>query len=517
MGKNNTIARATGVVLLMNLISRVLGFGRDAAIAGQYGASAASDAYWVAYTIPFFLQAIFGVAFVSVMVPIFVPYLNAEHRDEGWQVVGGIFNLTAVLLLVVTVLGYAAAPWLVRLTAPGFEGELFQLTTDLTRVMFPSILFMGLGMLITGILNADKVFAVPAFAPGAANIVIIAAVIVFGATRGIFAVAWGTVAGFIVFLLVQLPKLKQLGFKYYPGFNLGHPAVRRFATSVWAVVLGLSVNQIYLALNRVFASGLEAGSISALNYAYRLMTLPLGIFVAAVATAIFPAMSQYAADGQRQRMADTLLKGLRMVLLVSLPAAVGLAALNVPLVKLLFERGAFGAGDTLLTGESLLYFALGLPALGINLVATRAYYALDDVRTPVITGMISVAVNVLLSVVLLAPLQAAGLALADTLAAVANAALMLYFLQRIEVFSFKEIALPAGKILLISLVMGGLVLAVFSIGAGLLPMDAPVYYLLNTVFAIAAGVLVFVVGVAATRIEEVTDLYRMIGRKIGRR
>jgi len=518
MSQGNTIARAAGVVLVMNLISRVLGFGRDAAIAGQYGASAATDAYWVAYTIPFFLQAIFGVAFVSVMVPIFVPYVSPEKRQEGWQVAGGIFNLTAVALFAVILLGWLAAPWLVRITAPGFRGDLFVLTTDLTRVMFPSIIFMGLGMLITGILNAFKVFALPAFAPGAANIIIILAVIFFGGIYKIHAVAWGTLAGFVIFFLVQLPLLKKLGFQYRSGLHLDHTAVRKFYTGVWAVVLGMSVNQIYLALNRVFASGLQAGSISALNYAYRLMTLPLGIFVAAVATAIFPALARYAAGEQRDRMAHTLQRGLRMVLLVSVPAAVGLAVLKVPLVKLLFERGAFGAEDTLLTAESLLYFAPGLPALGINLVATRVYYALADVRTPVVTGMISVLANVLLSFALLGPLQAAGLALADTLAAAVNALMLLYFLRRREeVFSPAALLGPAFKILAISLVMGALALGAFTLGSSFLPLDNSFFYLVNTLGAVAAGAVAYAAGISLTGLEEAVEVRRALASRLAAR
>lgn len=454
------------------------------------------------------------MAFVSVMVPIFMPYISPEKREEGWQVAGGIVNLTAIILLIFTIAGYLAAPWLVRLTAPGFEGELFTLTTDLTRVMFPSIVFMGLGMLVTGILNAFKIFGLPAFAPGAANLVIIAAVILFGASYNIYAVAWGTVAGFMVFLLIQLPVLKRQGFNYRPGFNLGHPAVHRFITSVWAVVLGMSVNQIYLALNRVFASNLEAGSISALNFAYRLMTLPLGIFIAAVATAIFPALAQYAGEGQRQQMAQTLQRGLRMVLLVSIPAAVGLAVLNVPLVKILFQRGAFSAGDTLMTADSLFYFAFGLPALGINLVATRVYYALDDVRTPLYTGMFSVLINVIFSLLLLAPLQAAGLALADTLAAFTNALLMLYFLQRKEkVFAAAQLARPTAKIVAVSLIMGAAALGTFVWGQAILP-SATLYYLLSTLLAVAAGTVLFALGMVLTRVEEAAEAYQTVIRRL---
>ncbi|MBO8168475.1 MAG: murein biosynthesis integral membrane protein MurJ [Thermoanaerobacteraceae bacterium] len=507
MAEEKTIARAAGVVLVMNLISRLLGFARDAAIAGQYGASAAADAYWVAYTIPFFLQAIFGVAFVSVMVPIFTPYILEEKREEGWKIASGIFNLTAVTLLAITLLGYWGAPVLVKLTAPGFGRELAGLTVHLTRIMFPSIVFMGLGMLVTGILNAFKIFALPAFAPGAANILIITAVIVFGHLYGIDALAWGTLVGFGFFLLVQLPALRGLNFRYQWLFNLHHPAVRRFAGSVWVVVLGMSVNQIYLALNRVFASNLQSGSISALNYAYRIMTLPLGIFVAAVATAIFPSLSRYAAAGRKSELAKTLVRGIRMVLLITVPAAVGMAVLKVPVVKLLFERGAFAARDTMLTADSLLFFAAGLPAFGINLVITRAYYALDDARSPVITGMLSVVVNIVFSFVLLYPLQAAGLALADTLAALTNASLMVYILARREPeFAVVSLFRTLVKILAAAAGTGLAAWGAYLLGLRYLPAGNTLVYLANVVLAVAAGAGVYVAAVFLFRLEEAAEI-----------
>ncbi len=502
-----TIARAAGVVLVMNLISRMLGFVRDAAIAGQFGASAITDAYWVAYTIPFFLQAIFGVAFVSVMVPIFTSYIEADKREEGWKIASGIFNLTAITLVIITVLGYWGAPLLVKLTAPGFSEELAVLTTDLTRIMFPSIVFMGLGMLITGILNSFQIFALPAFAPGTANIIVILSVLFFGGLFGIEALAWGTLVGFVLFLLVQVPTLYRMRFKYSFRLYHKHPAVRKFSTSVWAVVLGMSVNQIYLTLNRIFASGLEPGSISALNYAYRLMSLPLGIFAAAVATVIFPALAHHAAAKQQSQMSATLMRGLRLVLFITIPAAVGMAVLQVPLVKLLFERGAFAPQDTLMTANSLMYFVIGLPALGINLVVTRAFYALDDVKTPVVTGLISVVVNVLFSLLFLDLLKAGGLALADTLAAAVNTGLMMYCLARKnKQFSFKPVLKPFLKMVAASLVTGLAAWGVFAVGQSTFFASGVLNYFINTVIAVGVGAIAYGIMVTFFRLEEAGEI-----------
>ncbi|GAW93128.1 murein biosynthesis integral membrane protein MurJ [Calderihabitans maritimus] len=424
MSQGEQIARAAGVVLVMNLLSRALGFVRDAAIAYRFGAGKATDAYMVAYTWPYLIQAVLGFALVSAVVPVFTGYLVKDRKQEAWRAGSNLLNLAAVLLTGISIAGILGSPGLVKITAPGFSTEQTKLTIELTRIMFPSVLFMGLGMLVTGMLNAHRYFAVPAFAPGFTNIIIIVTVLFFAEDFNVHRLALGTLIGFIGFLLIQIPALVRLGFQYSFSFDWRHPAVQKIFWTVGPVILGISVNQIYLALNRVFASGLPPGSLSALEYAYRLMSLPLGIFVAAVSTAIFPAMAEQAIGKKNRELSTTLVQGLGMVLVVAVPAAVGLAVLREPLVRLLLERGAFDRRATLFTASALLYFAGGLIPLAFNMIITRAYYALDDARTPVVTGLLSVGINVILSMIFLPVMAHTGLALANSLAAAANSLLL---------------------------------------------------------------------------------------------
>lgn len=511
MAKN--ILKATGVVLVMNLVVKLLGFLRETSLANAFGATELSDAYLSAYTIPYFLQAILGYALVTAVVPILTKYLVAGQRAEADRVASAIINLTALLLSAVTVIGILACDWLVKLLAPGYGAEQAQLTADLARIMFPSVIFMGVGMVITGICNAHYRFAASAFAPGMSNIIIIISLLFFSASYGIWGAAWGTLISFIGFLLIQLPVLWQLKFKYTLTLDFKHPAVRQMLAEIGPIILGVAVNQIYFAINRIFASWLAEGTISSINYANKLMMLPMGIFVAAVANAIYPALAEFSLKKDRQSLAATMKGGLVSVLLVAVPAAVGLAVLAEPIISLLFEHGEFTHNDSLATAWALVCFTVGLVPMAANMIITRVFYALEDVTTPVKIGGLSILLDIALSAALFKIMAygGGGLALANSLAALLGCLAMYYYLK------FKALPELAAATMLPSLV---------KIGAASLGMGAAVYLsarLLGggALLTVAAGVLVGVVVYAALvlllRIPE-TELFLNKIRKLrGRR
>lgn len=510
MAKN--ILKATGVVLIMNLVVKVLGFLRETSLASAFGASELSDAYLSAYTIPYFLQSILGYALVTAVVPILTKYLVAGKREEADYVASAIINMTALIMAVITVAGIAACDLLVSLLAPGYSAEQAALTADLARIMFPSVIFMSVGMVITGICNAHYRFAASAFAPGMSNIIIIVALLFFSAAYGIWGAAWGTLISFVGFMLVQLPVLWQIKFKYTLCLDIKHPAVKQMLTEIGPIVLGVAVNQIYFAINRIFASWLAEGTISSINYANKLMMLPMGIFVAAVANAIYPALAEFSLKKDRKSLANTMKGGLVSVLLVAAPAAVGLAVLAEPIVRLLFEHGEFTHDDTLMTAWALICFTVGLVPMAANMIITRVFYALEDVTTPVKIGGLSILLDVVLSLVLfkLMSYGGGGLALANSLAALLGCLAMYYYLK------FKALPELATATMLPSLVKiaaatAGMGLAVW-LAAGVLPNSA----VINVGGGIAVGVVVYAVLVLMLRIPE-TELFLNKFRKVLRR
>lgn len=512
MAKN--ILKATSVVLVMNLVVKLLGFLRETSLANAFGAGPLSDAYLSAYTIPYFLQAILGYALVTAVVPILTKHLVAGHKDEASYVGSAIINLTAVALAGVTLLGIIVCDWLVKLLAPGYGPEQAALTANLARIMFPSVVFMGVGMVLTGICNAHYRFAVSAFAPGMSNIIIIVSLLFFSAAYGIFGAAWGTLLSFVGFFVVQLPVLWQIGFKYRPVLDLQHPDVRQLLREIGPIVLGVAVNQIYFAVNRIFASGLAEGTISNINYANKLMMLPLGIFVAAVANAIYPALAEFSLRKNRESLASTMKGGLVSVMLVAIPAAVGLALLAESIIELLFEHGNFDHEATLATAWALVCFTLGLVPMAANMVITRVFYALEDVKTPVRIGALSIVVDVLLSLALYKSMAygGGGLALANSLAALVCCLLMYYYLKfkALPELAQQSMLPSLLKIALAAALMGAAVWA----SANLLPLSGA---LTKTGVGVLAGVAVYAAAVLALKVPETQLFVDKLAAKLRRR
>jgi putative peptidoglycan lipid II flippase len=401
--------------MIMNMMARLLGFVRETAIAGVFGATAFTDAYQVAYTMPYFLQMVLGTALVSSIVPVVIRKISEGREDEAWKIASITMNWTGILMAGLTLLCMAGARFLVSVTAPGFEGETANMAVRMTVIMFPSIILMGVGMLMTGILNARQKFAVASAAPAVSSLIIILGVLLFGRSNP-YALPAATLLSFLGFMLIQIPALRQAGFRYVFSFDLRNPQVRGIFANLLPIFIGTATYQIYLAINRFFASGLSEGSISALNYASKLMNLPLGIFVSAVSSAIFPLLAAQAMEKDRTLLTGSINRGLKLVLLVTLPAAAGLMALRVPIVQLLFERGAFDRQATLLTASALLWFGPGMGAMAASQVLTRAYYAMGDARTPLWMGLVSIAVNIVASMLLMPRMDQGGLALANSLA-----------------------------------------------------------------------------------------------------
>lgn len=425
----NNLAKAISALLVVNICVKLTGFGREMAIAHRFGATALTDAYQVAYNFPYFLQSILGYALVTAVVPILARYWREEgDNTEALRLGSTLLLCTSGGLLVFTLLGLAATPLLVYLCAPGFSAETAALTTTLTRIMFPSVLFMGSGLVLSGILNSRHHFVAAASAQGVANLFVIAGALLVPAEH-ISLLALATLIGYLFFLLIQLPDLKRSGFALRRP-NLRHPALQQFLRNIIPITLGLAVNQVYGLINRMFASGMAEGSISALNYANKLMNLPLGLFVAAITTAIYPALAEKAqAQNQAGVAADTN-KGLSLIMLCVVPAAAGLMALASPVIRLLFQSGSFDATATAATAQALLTLAPGLIFLAGNMLLIRVFYAGGDVKTPIWTGAIAILVNVAASFLLRPLFQHAGLGLANTLAAACQMILLYLVLNK---------------------------------------------------------------------------------------
>lgn len=433
------LLKSLAAVSSLTMLSRVLGFVRDTIIARIYGASVASDAFVVAFKLPNLLRRVFAEgAFSQAFVPILAEYKTQQGEEATRTFVAYVSGLLTLVLALVTLLGILAAPWIVWISAPGFadEPDRFALTSELLRVTFPYILLISLSSLAGAVLNTWNRFSVPAFVPTLLNV----SMIVFALwltpyfDPPIMALGWAVLVGGLLQLFYQLPHLKKIGMLVLPRLNLRDMGVWRVVRQMGPAIFGVSVSQISLIINTIFASFLVAGSVSWMYYADRLMELPAGVLGVALGTILLPALSKTHASADRQEYSRLLDWGLRLSFLLALPSAVALAVLAEPLTVSLFQYGKFAAHDALMTQRALIAYAVGL--LGIILVKILApgFYARQNIRTPVRIAVVTLVVTQLMNLALIGPLAHAGLALAIGLGACLNAGLLYWQLRKGDYF-----------------------------------------------------------------------------------
>lgn len=435
------LLKSTVVTGGMTLISRVLGFIREMVAAHYFGAGPGYDAFVVASKIPNFLRRLFAEgAFSQAFVPILSEYRVHQPHDEVQLFVNRVAGCLSLVLTIVTLLGIIFAPLFILLFAPGFattgHGSRFALASEMLRITFPYLLFISLTAFAGGILNSYGRFAAAAFTPVLLNVAVIIAAIFLSPylAEPVTALAWGILFGGIIQLLFQWPFLRRLRLLPKLEFNWKDKGVRRILLLMLPALLGVSVNQLNLMLSSIFASFLPAGSVSWLYYAERLMEFPLGGFAVALATVVLPRLAQHHSVAEHDRFAETLDWGLRWIMLVGFPAALGLAFLAGPLLTTLFQSGKFTDYDVLMSKPCLMAYAVGIMGFMCVKIFASAYYAKQDIKTPVKIAMITVVANLVFSAVFIIPLQQMGLALATSLAAILNASVLGVILIKRKIF-----------------------------------------------------------------------------------
>jgi putative peptidoglycan lipid II flippase len=433
------LLKALATVSGMTLASRVLGFVRDFVIARIFGAGLATDAFVVAFRLPNLLRRLFAEgAFSQAFVPLLAEYRNRRGEAETKHLVDHVATTLFLAVLAVAVLGIIGAPLLIYASAPGFsaDADKFALTVSLTRITFPYILFMALVALAAGILNTWSRFALPAFTPVMLNLSFIGMALLAAPYfhPPILALAWAVFLGGLLQLSIQLPALKRIGM--LPRWELAprDPGVRRVLRLMGPAVLGVSVSQVSLLINTIFASFLPTGSVSWLYYADRMMEFPSGLLGAALGTVLLPSLSRAHAGGHQGEFSGLLDWGLRLTLLLTLPAALALAILAVPLLSTLFQHGAFTATDVLQTRAALVAYSVGLTGLILVKVLAPGFYARQDIKTPVKIALLTLTVTQLMNLAFIGWLRHAGLALSIGLASCLNAALLFRGLRQRRVF-----------------------------------------------------------------------------------
>jgi putative peptidoglycan lipid II flippase len=498
---NRQIARAAGLVMAAFAMNNLIGLVRQIVVLNAFGTSGDMDAFIAANRVSETLfTLVAGGALASAFIPTFTSLLVKDDNQGAWKLASAITNLILLVLTAAAALAIVLAPWVVRyLLAPGFATDPVQeqLTVDLMRLMLPSAVLFGLSGLVIGILNSKQVFFLPALAPAIG-------VLVLAPRLGIFGLAWGVLVGAAGYLLIQLPGLLRLGGKYYPILGLKLPAVKEVGRLMVPRLIGLAFVQVNFWVNIRLASRISQGSVTGVYFAFTLMLMPQALIAQSIAIAALPTFSAQYAQGKISEMRSSLASTLRSVLLLSIPASVGLILLRQPLVEMLYQGGEFTTQSTQLVAWALLWFAVGLVGHSVVEIMVRAFYAMHDTKTPVLIGIGAMSLNILLSFIFVALFKRlqwmphGGLALANSLATLLEMAVLVYLMSaRLHGLAGRKNLIAIGKAFFAAAIMAA-VLVAWTIQA----VNQPAWLLVVVGVALGAGVygiMVLLLGVDEAR------------------
>ena len=505
------IARSAGAVSGAVMCSRVLGLVREQVFAGMFGAGYAYDAFVVAFRIPNLLRDLFGEGALSAaFVTVFSDYETNKGRQATWQLASNVLVFISILLSLITLIGIFFAGPIVNLLAPDFAlvAGKTDLTGLMTRIMFPFLIFVALSAVVMGMLNTSGKFFIPAMSSSFFNLgsiiggVSLALLLPRFGQPAIVGMAWGTLIGGLMQLCIQLPTLKKIGFRFKPHLNLRDPGLRRILWLMLPATIGLSATQINIFVNTNFASSCMEGSVSWLNYAFRMVQLPIGVFGVAFSIAAMPVLAKHAATKDLTGLKQTFSSSLVMVFSLTIPATVGLILLAQPIIRLIFEHGAFTAVDTLRTAQALTYYAYGLFAYSAVKIMVPVFYALNDTRYPVIGSFIAVAANIIIISLTIDAFSFRAIALSTSFSMGLNFVFLGCILyKKLTGFSLAYLGRGISKILLSSILMGIGVIGLRSLFSPLLQGSIPLQ-LTGVFLIIGAAALVYGITLHLLRLPE---------------
>jgi putative peptidoglycan lipid II flippase len=428
-----SLARAGLTVAGVYLVARILGYVQLLVIGTTFGAGDDLDAFFAAFRIPdLIFQLVAAGAIASALVPMIAALVAKGEHDRAWRVASTLANLMVVGLLGFAVVGFIAAPLLVAIIAPGFHGAKLDRTIDLTRLMLLSPMFLGVSSVATAALNGTNRFGASAIAPVVYDLAIIGAAVLLAPSMGVTGLAIGVVAGALGHLLVQVPALLRIGYRYVPRIDLSDAQARLALVLIGPRVIGLGVTQITFVVMTALASDLGPGAVSAYTIAFTLMQIPLGVIGTPLGIVIFPSMARELALGRTSHYLEILGRSLRILAFVMLPITTMGMVLRLQVVELLIGYGRFNETAERLTADTLLLFLIGLTAHSAIAVLARAFYARHDTRTPTVAAVLAVAVNCVLAIALVGRIGLPAIGLAIAVAAWSEAIVLLIWLRRRE-------------------------------------------------------------------------------------
>lgn len=482
---SGSILKSAFIIVAVTLIGRVLGFIRNIFMSDQFGLGVEFAAYFAAFTIPLALSLVIPGAINSILIPTMKGLLIKNKEQDAVFLYHKMFTVTSLFFIGLSILAVIFADSIITILVPDFTGYTHELTVELFKVMIPSSLFIGLMGLFSSMLNVHNEFFVSSFGSVVNSLIIIASFFIFVPYMGIHGLALGTLLGFIGFAFIMVPSLYRKKYTFCFNFALKDPLIKSMGERLVPIMIGSTISQLTMFLERFFVSQVGEARLSALVYANQIMQLPMAIFVGAFTLPLFPLLSGYVKSNELQKMREVLEKGLLYLIIFLLPVTLGLILLSVETCALVYERGKFTPDDTKITAIALIFYSVGLLGLACRDLLTRAFYALEDTKTPVSIGVVTIILYIVFAIVFMPVLNHGGIALAASLAAFSNTFILAFFLRRKMGWSLLSSAFykTLGKSLVATVIMS----AVLWYGKGILSF-MPDWLLLLLLVAGGAGI-----------------------------
>lgn len=505
MNNSKQTAKSVLIIIIFTLGSKFLGFLREVLIASKFGSGMETDTFFVALSSTWLITGFLTTSISTTFIPVLSEIESKEGKGGKVEHANNMINIMFMISIILVICGWLTAPAIVKLLAKGFEGEQFDLALQLTRIGLPMILFGGIIGVFTGYLQSEQRFTSTSAIGFPFNFVYILFLLFLSSKFGITGLMVTAVIAVGSQILIQIPEALNAGYKYIFKFDLKDKYIRKVILLSLPVLVGVAINDLNAIVDRTLASSLVSGSISALNYANKLNGLILGVFISAITTVIFPLLSKESNSHNIPGMKKIMGDGINLILLITVPAAVGLIVLATPIVEIAFQRGAFDVTATLMTSQALIFYSIGLVAMALNLLLTRVYYSLQDTKTPMINAAISVVFNIILNIILVKFMAHGGLALATSIATTISTVLLLVGLKKkIGSLGTKAYITTFLKTGLASGIMGVVAYLIYHGLYGILGVSK-LYNLLSLIVAVGVGAIIYVVLCYLFKVEEVRD------------
>ncbi len=514
MSKTKKTAKSAFTIMIFALGSKVLGFLREVLIAAKFGSGVKTDTFFIALTATGLVTDLLRNAINTTFIPVISEVESKEGKKAKIEHTNNMLNIIFIVSFILVIISMIWAPIIIKLLAKGFEGEQFGLAVKLTRIGLPMILFSGVIGVMTGYLQSEERYNATAMIGIPLNLSYIIFLLLLSSIFGIKGLMVSVLIGVLGQLLIQIPEMRLSGFKYKFIFDLKDKYISKILYLSFPVLVGIAINDLNVIVDKRLASSLISGSISALNYANKLNVLILGVFITAITTVVYPILSKEVNNDNISGVKKTMGYGINLILLITIPATVGLIVLAKPIVEIAFQRGEFDAVATMMTSRALIFYSIGLVFMALRLLVTRVYYSLQDTKTPMINGAISVGFNIVLNLILVQYMGHAGLAFATSIATTIATILMFYGLKKkigsLGTLSYIKCGLKAG---LASAIMGIVAYVVYHGLYGILGVSK-LYNLMSLLVAVGLAVIVYIVLCYIFKIEEVRDIVDKVIKRL---